>query len=95
MTFLMLNLKPNGIRKSSLKFVLSYPTLSKQTMKIDSCYSLWNYIRRDVSLEFIMVPLLFTVFVSNIFMFIEKKVKCVSLPMTMLFMTGIKIYQTF
>ena len=45
-------------------------------MKLGSSYSLWNEIKRDVPQGSTLGPLLFNVFINNIFVFIEKSEIC-------------------
>ena len=65
-----------GLSKSSLSLLLDYLTSRKQRVKIDSSYSVWNEIKRRVPHGSILGPLLFNVFINDIFMFIEKSEIC-------------------
>ena len=65
-----------GLSKSSLSLLLDYLTSRKQRVKIGSSYSVWNEIKRGVPQGSILRPLLFNVFVNDIFMFIEKSEIC-------------------
>ena len=65
-----------GLSKSSLSLLLDYLTSRKQRVKIGSSYSVWNEIKRGASQGSILGPLLFNVFINDIFMFIEKSEIC-------------------
>ena len=45
-------------------------------MKLGSLYNLWNEIKRDIPQGSTLGPLLFNVFINNIFVFIEKSEIC-------------------
>ena len=58
-----------GLSKHSLSLLLGYLTSRKQRVKIGSSYSKWNEIKRGVPHGSILGPLLFNVFINDIFMF--------------------------
>ena len=65
-----------GLSKSSLSLLLDYLASRKQRVKIGSSYSVWNEIKRGFPQGSILGPLLFNVFINDIFMFIEKSEIC-------------------
>ena len=66
----------DGLSKFSLSLLLNYLTLHKQRVKIGSSYSLWNEIKRSVLQGSILGPLFFNIFITDIFVFIEKSKIC-------------------
>ena len=67
--FIIAKFEACGLRKSSLSLSLDYLTSRKQKVKIGSSYSVWNEIKRGFPQGFILGPLLFNVFINDIFMF--------------------------
>ena len=55
---------------------MGYLNSPKQRVKIGSSYSVWHEIKRDIPQGSILGPLLFSIFVNDIFMFIEKTEVC-------------------
>ena len=60
-----------GFHKISLNLFQSYFSNWKQNVKIGSAISAWIYILTGIPKSFILGPLIFSIFINNLIMFIE------------------------
>ena len=70
--FLIAKLEAYGPDKPSLNLVSHYLRFRKQRKKIGSSYSDWANATRGIAQRSILGPLLFNIFIKDIFLFVEK-----------------------
>ena len=69
-------LEAYGISKESLQLISDYQSYRKQRTKIGSAYSDWANVIRGIPQGSIMGPLLFNIFINDIFLVVEKSDIC-------------------
>ena len=73
---LIAKLEAYGLDDDSLNLLLDYFSFRKQRTKVGSAYSKWSKIRREIPQGSILGPLLFNIFINDIFMIIEQSDIC-------------------
>ena len=69
--FSIAKLEAYGLGNGSLNFLLDYLTFRKQRTKVGSAYSKWSKIRRGIPQGSVLGPILFNIFINDIFMVIK------------------------
>ena len=73
---LIAKLEAYGLDNGSLSLLLDYLSFRNQRTKIGSAYSKWSKIRRGIPQGSILGPLLFNIFINDIFLIIEQSDIC-------------------
>ena len=73
---LIAKLEASGLENDCLNLLLDYLSFRKQGTKVGSAYSKWSKIRRGTPQESILGPLLFYIFINDIFMIIQQSDIC-------------------
>ena len=69
---LIAKLNAYGFDNSSLKFILSYLSERKHRTKVNNSYSSWSEVKTGIPQRSILCPLLFNIYLNDIFLFIGK-----------------------
>ena len=60
-----------GIQKDALSFMKSYLTKRRQRFRVNSSFNAWERIISEVSQCSILGPLIFNIFLNDLFLFVE------------------------
>ena len=69
---LIAKLEAYGFNNGGLNLRLDYLSFRKQRTKVGSTYSKWSNIRRGIPQGSILGPLLFNIFINDVFMIFEQ-----------------------
>ena len=73
---LIAKLEVYGVDSYSINLLLDYFSLRKQRTKVGCTHSKWSKIRREIPQASILGPLLFNIFINDIFIIVEQSDIC-------------------
>ena len=69
---LIAKLEAHGLDNGSLNLLLDYLSFRKQKTLVGSAYNKWSKVGRGTPLGLLLGPILFNIFINDIFMIIEQ-----------------------